>query len=208
MENQQATRTANTSASPADTALTEVQAKAILDNVEKESPDRWPAAVKTTIVGAYRAIGYVAALATNIAAAVSKLGSDIDAHKEELKKLMASHKRLALLTIELRNEVKNLKSGSSGSSVPGVEETIAATRVVGENAATPTQSETPPAPAPVSDGAPNSPIPQDDAEALMDAAIAAATGESVPIEIPVVETPVEQAVASPSSGGRRRARQH
>lgn len=176
--------------------LSEAQVRTILDNVEKESPERWPAAVKTLVVTAFAEIERINVAMPNLVAAIAEVGSDLSAHKVEYGKLLESHKRLAVVTSALQSEVRALKPVSSTAMPAG--ETPSVVETPGTETPTSGTRTTPGDAQAVS--ATEAPIPQDAAEALMDAAIATAqTGsENAPF--------VEPSIASPTAGGRRRNR--
>lgn len=198
MENQQAGVANSETAS---VALNATIAKAVLDNIESESPARWPAAVKTLIVGAYQAVERVESAVANFAAAVSRIGSDLEWLKRdyvpraEYDKLVTSHKNLAKVVVGLQTEVRATKpQPAGGESQPPVPEpaAVAQSTEAAGSAATPAAE---------SADAPATPMPQEDVEAVMDAAIMAATGATGTAG---VEAPATPAFASPTGGARRR----
>ena len=199
MENQQAGVANSETAS---VALSATIAKAVLDNIESESPARWPAAVKTLIVGAYQAVERVESAVANFTAAVSRIGSDLEWLKRdyvpraEYDKLVASHKNLAKVVVGLQTEVRATKpQPTGGESQPPVPEPAAAaqsTEAAGSAAAPAAESAA---------DAPAANMPQEDVEAVMDAAIMAAAGAAGTAG---AEAPATPAFASPTGGARRR----
>lgn len=204
MENQQ---TAEANGTP-EVVLSVAQVKTILDNVEKESPNRWPAAIKTLVVEAFAAIERFGAVASNLVASITQVGIDLDEHKANYDKLVLSHRRLAEVTIKLQDRVNALKPEGAdaasgieevlGGTAPGAgsttEKSGTATAANGSPTGSASPGETP------AGGAPDAPVSQEIAEAMMNAAIANAEKGTGETELAFVE-PI---VASPSSGGRRR----
>lgn len=199
MENQQ------TSVASGETAvgLNSAIAKAVLDNIENESPARWPAAVKTLIVGAYQAVERVEAAMANFTAAVNRVGSDLEwlkrdyVPRSEYDKLVASHKNLAKAVVGLQTEVRAAKSPAP---TPAGEPPVAAPATAGQPGETAGATSAPPEAAAPGTEAPAAQVPQDDVEAAMDAAIAAAAGSA---GAPAADTPAPM-FASPTAGARRR----
>ena len=160
--------------------MSAMQAKAIIDNVERTAPERWPAAAKTLLIEAFATLERNSLVTENL--------------QKNYDKLVASHRRLAAVVILLQNEVRTMKPGEQAPSTveetlvgsaqtsaePGTPENPGAVPVTGDEAAS-------------SSGTPDAPVSQDVAEAMMDAAIAAAgseqsTAEAVPPVEPVVQT--------------------
>lgn len=207
MENQQMS-TVNGETGMIGTKLTAADAKTILDNIENESPLRWPAAVKTLIVGAFQTIERVESAVANFTAAVAKIGSDLEMLKRdyiprgEYDKLATSHKRLVPIVISLQTEIGAMRQKTDApASAPDVEAHIAAAAA----AAVESPGEKPPeaAKAAAPGTSADAPLPQEDAEALMDAAITNASGvSSVPFSVDA--TAAAPTFASPTGGARRR----
>lgn len=176
----------NGASAASETPMTAERAKALLDNIEKDSPARWPAAVRTLVVKAFESIERVSQFMEILLQAVGRVGSGLETLRKDHDKLVASHRRLAAVIIALQ------EGGPSSKPVspPGGEAFV--------NPAQETPAESPPADVvgAAADGAPGVTLPQSEAEAMMDAAIAAAD-EKGPVAPP-------ESMKAPSSGGKRR----
>ena len=133
---------------------------------------------------------------------VWKTGQDLEWLKRdyvpraEYDKLVASHKNLAKVVVGLQTEVRATKpQPAGGESQPPVPEPAAAaqsTEAAGSAAAPAAESAA---------DAPAATVPQEDVEAVMDAAIMAAAGAAGTAG---PEAPATPAFASPTGGARRR----